>query len=203
VHYTLDGTDATPASPVFRDPVKITDTTTVKAITIWKDGRISEPTVAKLQKTAYLEPTDVQGLEAGMTYESYDWKGSALPDFTTQTSLKSGIVQAFDPEPVQPHDDYYALRFTGYVRIPRDGVYTFTTGSDDGSDMWVGGQEVVNNDGLHAYTEKLGDVALKAGYYPFTVAFFQADGAKYLRVFWEGPGIKKQRIPASALFHTR
>jgi hypothetical protein len=33
--------------------------------------------------------------------------------------------------------DHFYVRWTGKVRIPRDGKYTFFTESDDGSRLWI------------------------------------------------------------------
>ena len=90
----------------------------------------------------------------------------------------------------------------GDIDIPADGSYTFTTGSDDGSRLWIDGQLVVDNDGLHGYREiASAAVTLSAGKHAIRCDFFENGGAESLRVFWQGPGIAKQVVPASALSH--
>ena len=49
----------------------------------------------------------------------------------------------------------------------------FSTTSDDGSKLWVGGTLVVNNDGLHGPAKRSGPIHLQPGYYPITVTFFE------------------------------
>lgn len=49
--------------------------------------------------------------------------------------------------------DNFAARWTGLVYIDTPGEYTFTSGSDDGSRVFINGQLVDNNDGLHAFQE--------------------------------------------------
>ena len=85
--------------------------------------------------------------------------------------------------------------------MPKDGIYTFTTGSDDGSKLWIGEQLVVDNDGLHAYHEAQGQVALQAGVHAIRVEYFDAGGSAYLRLFWKGPGFKKQGLDPGTLLH--
>ena len=44
-------------------------------------------------------------------------------------------------------------------------------------------------------------LALKKGSYPVIVKYFQEGGTNMLKVSWKGPGIEKQEIPGSVLFH--
>jgi hypothetical protein len=44
-------------------------------------------------------------------------------------------------------------------------------------------------------------LALRKGHYPVVVKYFQEGGTNMMVVSWKGPGIDKQEIPASALFH--
>jgi hypothetical protein len=162
---------------------------------------VSEPLEITLTKLRFLDPVQISAPVAGLRYEAYDWAGSLLPDFTTLTPVKQGIDPAFNLAATQPHEDNYALRFTGFIWIPRDGLYTFATGSDDGSRLWIGNDLVVDSDGLHAYEEVSGDVALKAGYHPLRVEFFNKGGGKLLSVFIEGPEMKRASIDPRTLFH--
>ena len=49
---------------------------------------------------------------------------------------------------------HFFTRWTGLLRIPKDGKYTFYTVSDDGSRVYIDGKQVVDNGGLHAMDEK-------------------------------------------------
>ena len=73
-----------------------------------------------------------------------------------------------------------AIRFTGYLRVPDDGLYEFALTSDDGSSMDVGDRMVVNNDGFHGEEERTGMIALRAGLHPMTVRYFQGTGGASL-----------------------
>src|SRR5690606_11163883 len=97
--------------------------------------------------------------------------------------------------------DHFALRHRGLIDIPADGLYTFATASDDGSQLLIDDRLVVDNGGLHGTVERSGTVGLRAGTHTIEVRFFEASGGETLTATWKGPGIEKAPIPAEVLFH--
>jgi len=79
-------------------------------------------------------------------------------------------------------------------------AFLFYTESDGGTKLFLGKGLAVNNDGGHAMVEKSGKVSLAEGLCPIRVEYFEGGGGEGLKVSYEGPGIEKQAIPASALF---
>ena len=135
----------------------------------------------------------------GLEYTYYEGAFETLPDFASLEPSECGTVETFDCS-VSTRETDYAFRFAGYIRAPRDGIYTFYTKSDDGTKLYIGDKEVVSNDGLHAAQEAYGLVGLKAGLHPITVTYFQHLGDQAFEVSYEGPGIAKQLVPKTALF---
>jgi hypothetical protein len=136
-----------------------------------------------------------------LNYAYYTGSWTALPDFSALTPARTGTVGGFDLSP-RTQDDNFGFVFTGYLALPTEGSYTFFTTSDDGSRLLIDGMEVVNNDGLHGAQERSGSLTLAAGEHAIEVAYFEAAGGQSLAVSYEGPGILKQAIPASALSAT-
>ncbi len=84
--------------------------------------------------------------------------------------------------------------------MPRDGVYTFSTQSDDGSKLYIHNLLVVKNDGVHPLQSSSGKITLKAGKHPFVLEYQQNKGYKGLQLFYEGPNLTRKLVPASALY---
>jgi len=137
----------------------------------------------------------------GLAFEFYQGAWDTLPPFDDLTPVETGVVDAVDIEPYKG-SDHFALRFTGYIRVPRDGMYTFHLGSDDGSRLTVAGKLVVNNNGLHPVVVKNGFIDLAAGLHPITLTYFESAGDEGLELTYSGPGIAQQAVPKDALFHT-
>jgi hexosaminidase len=197
IHYTLDGTDPTTDSRKYMGPITLNETTCVKARTILANGRMSDVAELRFEQQRPREPVDIGDAVPGLTYAYYEGEWQQLPDFGQLTPTATGTTPTFDLS-IRRRDANYALVFKGYVRVPTDGIYAFYLNSDDGSRLLIGGDIVVDNDGLHAAVEQSGQVILKAGNHPIEVSFFQAGGEQRLEVSYKGPGAAKQPIPASA-----
>lgn len=68
------------------------------------------------------------------------------------------------------------------VDLPESGTYTFSLTSNDGSALYIGGKQIVNNDGCHYSTEKEGSAYLEAGRQSLAVGYFH----KYVRFTFLG-----------------
>lgn len=146
-------------------------------------------------------PENPAGAVAGIDYNYYEGVWDTLPDFSALTPVETGVETTFSLAERNRNDEF-GFQFKGYVQVPADGIYSFYTTSDDGSELLIGDVLVADNDGLHGEQTEGGRIALKAGKHAITVSFFEQGGGEVLTVAYEGPGIPKQLIPASALFRT-
>ncbi|MDB5255928.1 MAG: C-terminal target protein [Chitinophagaceae bacterium] len=165
-------------------------------------GAVSTSAVVNVIVSPLRTPENPSGTSAGVIYKYYEggtW--SVLPDFTTLTPVKSGIVSTFSSA-VANREENFGISFTGFINVPTDGIYTFYTNSDDGSKLFIGSAEVVSNDGGHGDQQRTGIIGLKAGKHAITVNYFQGTGPHSLTVAYSGPGIVQQTIPASVVFNT-
>jgi hypothetical protein len=131
------------------------------------------------------------------TTSSYPWK--LLPDFSRLTPAKTGIVSNFSISP-KTQTNYFAFVYEGEVQIDAAGTYTFYSYSDDGSQLFINGNMVVNNNGTHGAQEKSGSVYLAAGRHNIKVTYFDYINGETLAVKYAGPGIAKQTIPNTKLY---
>jgi hypothetical protein len=138
-------------------------------------------------------------LPNGLNYSYYEGSWTTLPNFDVLTPVKTGIVDRFTLDP-RNRSTNFGFVFSGWIQIDNPGTYTFYTSSDDGSQLFINGQRIVNNDGVHAMQERSGTVQLSAGRHAIRVNYFQGTGAFGLTVSYAGPGVSKQNIPNHVLF---
>jgi len=135
---------------------------------------------------------------SGVWYEYGEGSWSLLPDFDIVATAKQGVINNFDIT-VRNQNDNFCFRFTGKINIAAAGDYTFYTTSDDGSQLFIDGAMLVDNDGLHGDAEQSGTVTLTAGLHDIAVTMFELGGGETLIVEYEGPGITRGPIPDDVL----
>jgi uncharacterized repeat protein (TIGR03806 family) len=144
---------------------------------------------------AWIERIGSELPRTGLTYEYYEVTGlSALPDFDALTPAETGTVSTVDIS-VRNREDDFAFRFRGYLRVVTAGDYAFYTSSDDGSQLFIDGSLVVDNDGLHGVVEELGVVTLPSGYHEIVVTMFERGGDQVLTASWAGADTSDVKEP--------
>lgn len=211
--FTLDGTDPGPASPRYQGPFSIPVDeagTEVAARVILGNGRAGAIRRARFTRTRLAPPVSLPlNLRAqGLAVEGFRGWFRTVDAITGGEPLEVGGVVSSPgthpslPRVTLPEDapaEGFGLRFTGYLRVPRAGIYTFILSSDDGSRLSIGDRVVVDHDGPHAMSERQGQVALHRGWHPLEVLYFQAGGGKGLLLEAEGPGVTRREVPATWL----
>ena len=119
------------------------------------------------------------------------------PDISTWTPQAKGVTDRVGKH-VATRGTNYLLEFTATIEVPATGEWTFAIRSDDGGWIWVDSKPVAENPGMHGATRKQGKLRLTAGPHELRVGFTQGGGGDVLEVFWAGPGVDEQPIPAAA-----
>lgn len=182
VRYTLDGSAPTSSSPTASGPIEIASNTTVNARTFRHDPSTGRPTAVGSTSSAQftrLVPraplANSTATVAGVSIAKYVGSFSTVPDWSTMTATERvrgegfTIPQAFRGENV-------LLIFEAELEVVESGLYDVSLMSDDGSRLWIGSQEVIENDGPHGPRERRGAVALEKGRHAIRVALFNRTG---------------------------
>ncbi len=119
------------------------------------------------------------------------------PDISSWTPKETGVTDRIGKHVATP-DSNYLLEFTATLEVPAAGDWTFAIRSDDGGWIWVDGELVAANPGMHPATRKQGTRKLTAGPHDLRIGFTQGGGGAVLEAFWSGPGVEEQQIPEAA-----
>ncbi|MFI4881424.1 MAG: S8 family serine peptidase [Phycisphaerales bacterium JB064] len=146
-----------------------------------------------LDPSSFRAPENPAFTQPGMDVDYYVYTtGDFLPDFDTLSPYASDVVSNIDFASTSGNfvtsgraDDVGAV-FSGYITVPQTGLYTLYTNSDDGSKLYLGDDEIINNDGLHPMVKVGTEVALQAGTHALRVEFFERGGGAGLIMTMRG-----------------
>ncbi len=199
IRYTLDGSEPNKNSELYTEKFKIDHSLTIKA-RAYKDNY--EPSVvfsSVATKAEYLKPSYPKNVKHGVHYKYYEDLFSSVYDIEKSKTKKEGQLNYFTLDEAEI-EDHYAFIYEGYLNIPEDGIYTFHCKSDDGSVLLIQDKEIVNNDGSHGAISTSGTIALRKGYHPYKLLYFEDYEGNSIEVFWESKNINKEKIPSSKLY---
>ena len=198
VRYTTDGSFPNKDSQLYNGSVKVDETTHFILRTFAPNGQAGEMLKADFLKQGLLEPVkaDASQLTQGLNAAWYNYRGEKCREI--HKAPFNGNYAANDvviPEGVKGN---IGLIMTGYLRVPEDGVYTFSLMSDDGSWLKIDGNMVVDNDRPQSPHEEVSQQALKAGLHKIEVRYFDSNGGMLRLWVFDTKGKKMQ--PADIYF---
>jgi len=203
IHYTIDGSEPGPQSPVYSKPFLLNKTSMLQAVSIPASGLPGSIASEQIIRYEWKPAMAISAAMPGLVYNYYEPSGKVSLGAIANTPVSfTGTTDSIS-HLLRRRKEKFVLLFNGYIKIPADGFYQFSSISDDGSKLLIDDEEVVNNDGDHGATEKTGKLALKKGYHRFQVQYYDGAGDNQLQVFVQAPGVAKKPIPGSWLFHTK
>lgn len=105
----------------------------------------------------------------------------------------------FDWENNSPMDnipaDSFSVRWSGFIRVPETGRYTFYVKSDDGARVWIDGELVFDYWLAQSATERSFEIDMVAGkQYSIRVEYYEVNRTASMRLSWESASIAKEVI---------
>ncbi len=200
VRYTLDGSRPHEGSTLYKRPFTSGQSTTLKVRSFRAGALPSNLEEVPLTVFSYLPAAKVASLQKGLKVAKYEVIASSVNDLAKVAPVKE-TVSAMPSVNDLTRADNAGLSYTGYILIPTDGLYLYYLSADDGAVLSIDGLVVVDNDGKHANTEKIGIAALKKGPHYFRLDYIQAGSDKALKLEYSTYGVDRQELPAAAWGH--
>ena len=154
-----------------------------------------------LNVTIYdLTNTNYNTDEFGEAIYSYEpWRSGPVGSRCARVVLDT-IDQDFSPQYGSCPEEQFLVHYSGYLKVPRTGVYTFYARVDDGFHLQLG-REVVLYDwevqGAESFNVQ-GDIRLRRGVaYELNAWLNQGNGGKEAYLFYSVGGGNPELVPAS------
>ena len=202
ITYTLDGSMPSNSNGEFyRHPIKVSNTTMLRAVA-QKNKTPSSKIISQyigsdiFQKALKLD----KELRNGLEIEQYKGKVKSTLEISELPKINIGEVSKVHI-PIKDLGTNMGFIFNGFIKIPKDGKYTFYLSSNDGSRLYLDDNLAINNDGAHGTKEESVQLSLKVGFHKLSVSYFQLGGKSNLKMSWSGNGFRKTEMPPIIYFH--
>ena len=169
---------------------------TRRPLTEYADWNISRP-----YDDARIPPRPPTGTTApGLCFASFNGTWPWVPDFRELPPVAEGVASTPDLAN-RPGDDHFGMHYEGWLQVPSAGDYTFYLNADLGAHLWIHDSHLIDGDEMNG-VELSAATKLAAGLHPIRIYYTHRSGSRSLSLDWSGPGIAREPIPASALFHS-
>lgn len=200
IYYTLDGKEPDQNSTKYTDPFEVTGNITIKAKAFKEGYKESRTFTLEATKADFLPSVKASANQNGVNYSYYEGYYQSVEEIKSTPVISRGVLDEPSIDKAR-QEDHFAFIYTGVIDIPEDGVYEFMTRSDDGSVLYIQDEKVVDNDGSHAPIIANGRIALKKGYHPYTLLYFEDYEGQHLEWGWRKPGESDfTKIPTENLY---
>ena len=132
--------------------------------------------------------------------EEYSWS-------PIDQSLNDPYSPWFDPE-LWPYissygNEYYGVKWTGFIVIPSSGWYQFATVADDGSKVFIDNSLVLNVGRNWFLPWSTGPIELAAGFHKIDVHYWEMTRWDGIRLEWDGgtDGFEWSVVPKVLLYY--
>ncbi|MFD0748978.1 family 20 glycosylhydrolase [Mucilaginibacter calamicampi] len=208
VYYTIDGYTPNETDLEYKAPISLSIPLTqyreLQTVVITPGGKRSNATKTVVYNKTPFPPVEYTANRAGLLYQLFPGN-----DFTNvrQLSLSTApfdtlqVVKSFNTLPFRKIANSFGVIYSGYLRADEDGVYGFSTLSDDGSMLYIDDVPVVDNDGRHSPLEKGGAVPLQKGFHKITIKYIDVRIPGKIQVFMTMPGKPKGELSPESLFY--
>jgi Chitobiase/beta-hexosaminidase C-terminal domain/PA14 domain/Alpha-L-fucosidase C-terminal domain len=200
IYYTTDGSSVTTKSAVYKGPFQLGATGPVKAMAL-QTGLLPSGEAKGDFRVYHLMKAQVAGnTSPGLQYSYYEGENLDIRSVETGAALKKGTTSVIN-ESLKLRKEKYGLLFTGYIRLDKQQMMEFFTTSDDGSQLFIDDELIVNNDGNHGMEEKSGKALLAMGFHKIKIIYFDSGGGNGLKVHFSAEGREKKELASEMLWH--
>lgn len=198
VFYTTDGTQPTPGSTRYREPLILKGATVLKAVARNKAG-LSRVNSFRFEKEKLYRAVKEKKFSRGLSFGYFPGEYGDDDDlfFSKARFTYRGAVPAPAFGNIPHQEQYWSVIFSGYFLAPETGYYRFDGHADHRLRLHI--QDKLLFDEKDREINYAGEIYLEKGYHPVKIEYYnKRRGRAFLELFYEGPGIPRQAVPPTA-----
>ena len=174
--YTLDGSEPTPASARYTQPLVFTQDATLKIASLTSYGKLSPVRTITLRKEEPAEAMPAAAVESGLRARRADGRFLCTRDLEGAQWQEVKLARLRDMTTLEPFDRnmpdslrFYAVQADGVFMVNETAVYRFSSDCDE---VWVDGRLLIDNNGeVKRFSRHDAEAALEAGPHSVKVVY--------------------------------
>ena len=175
IFYTLDGSAPDMNSIRYDGPFPISEATRLRSVA-YRNGCRS------IEAENFLNP---DGFDAPVYFKLYkNIAELVMPDFTKYgVPSQTGYTDGFSLDGLGvSEEDHFAALFVSNLIVEKEAEYRFMVISDDGANLFIDGELLVDNSSAHSRMPKFGTLKLSEGRHPVKVEFYEHSSVQNLNI---------------------
>ncbi|MBA7521967.1 hypothetical protein ES705_14079 [subsurface metagenome] len=186
IRYTLDGSEPSGNSPLYKRPVIIEKSDTLRAKAFKNGYKPSPEAVSRYERVPFVD---------GVQYKYYEGLWHNIPDFFELSANNTGTVKDFSLDGINSNNKNwaYASLMIGFINIEKSGNYTFYCSSNDDSELYVDSKLLIH-DVFFGFQELKKEIYLEKGIHQIEVRYLQRGGHEFYKISLEGDGLDRQEL---------
>lgn len=195
IRYTTDGAAPTVKSPELPADYIIPGKISLRIAAFKPDGVHGEIYTLNYKPQSFFKPTEVGGLQQGLKLDYFNESVRSVTKLKDTPDSSGYVNNVIMPDSMGHGGKPFGATVKGYINVPETAIYSFFLTADDGANLYIDGELVIDNDGWHAPLQKSGQIALQKGLHPIEVKFVEGGGGYTLKLEYRVNGGKIGRIP--------
>ncbi len=147
--YTTDGTAPNANSTVYQEPLTFTETTELRIASVLDNGKLSKVRELTISKEPLTLSVNAKEVSKGLVMEEVKGHFQNIKEIQEETKKKTAVLNnikdantTYDWGHKVNEDNFRAVFLNGYIDIPEDGVYYFTSTQDQ---VWIADKLVIEH----------------------------------------------------------
>ncbi|OQP54554.1 hypothetical protein A4H97_21535 [Niastella yeongjuensis] len=202
VRYTTDGSNPTRSAALYKAPLQLSQSVSVKAVAFSKEGS-SNLAERKFVKQEFFNAQNAGTLNQGLNYRYGSGTIKSLDDFEKLSFEKTGVTPGYNFEGMFPRAHFWGAAFTGYIRIDSAGVYRFTGHGENWLRFSIDDQLLIDefDRDINNGNGGPGEIALQAGLHRVKILYYDVERPASIDLFMQKIGGERKALDPALLFH--
>lgn len=205
IFYTLAGNTSAETYLPYTAPIHISldknQVKTLQAIQVTPDGKKSIANKVVLYNREPFSGLDCLPNGEGLKYQVVRGNFLSAAQLDTALVTDTGTTKNLSVYNFKKNNPFFGVIYQGYLRIDEDGNYNLSLRSDDGSQLYLDDELVVDNDGKHAVFQKSSTLPISKGFHNIKIKYFDAGSFGTFKVYLNKVGKPQTELPPDILFN--